>query len=288
MHGQPHPVGVITCENVAEIARRHDEVHLVAALYLSARDEVAVGGDVVGYLRREPAPVDGIGGGHLYAVRFQLFDDFRIGEHLFDRRLRVVEVALNARDVHVLPLLGEHLPLLHDADAVRGIEHDDLRPLHVAEAFQRRLARIAAGCDEDERAAFVAELLLGGDHEIRQQRERHILERIGRTVPQLQHIKPVVHLDEGARIVAVETRIRLAGVAEQFVVRKLVQIFRKHACRAFGIIHAEERVHFSVVQNGERRRNNESAVVRYTFDYCFRTGIGPHAVACADILHFSS
>ena len=71
-------------------------------------------------------------------------------ENALDRRLAVVEVALDRHNVDVLPILRAHLQLLHLGDAVVGVDDHDLDALSVAEAFERRLARIAARRDEDE------------------------------------------------------------------------------------------------------------------------------------------
>ena len=218
---------------------------------------------------------------------FELFYDLGVCEHALDRRLRVVKVPPYARDVHVGALLGHHLSLLHCADAAFGIKYDDFRPFHVTEAFQRRLARVAARRHEDESAAAVAELLLGRDHKIRQQGERHILERVCGAVPQFQHEKPVLHFHEGARVVAVEAGIRLAGIVQQFFVREFVEILFEHGRGAFGIIHRAERVEFFVVQNRERRRNDKSAVIRDAFNNRFRGGVSPHTVARTDVFHCS-
>ena len=78
-------------------------------------------------------------------------------EDALDRRLAVVEVALDRHDVDVLPVLRAHLQLLHLGDAVVGVDDHDLDALSVAEAFERRLARIAARRDEDEDGLFDAQ-----------------------------------------------------------------------------------------------------------------------------------
>ena len=71
-------------------------------------------------------------------------------EDALDRRLAVVEVALDRHDVDVLPVLRAHLQLLHLGDAVVGIDDHDLDALLVLEPLEGGLARVAARRDEDE------------------------------------------------------------------------------------------------------------------------------------------
>ena len=67
---------------------------------------------------------------------------------------------------------GGHLQLLHVADAVGRVKDGAGCSRHVLEAFECRLARVAAGRDENRHFAVFAVLLGGERRQVRQQLQR--------------------------------------------------------------------------------------------------------------------
>ena len=102
--------------------------------------------------------------------------------------LGVVEVALDGADRHVGALLGGHLALLHGADAVPGVKHQDAGARHVLKALQGRLARIPRSGGEDDGLLPAAGFSQGRGEEVGQNLQGHVLKGAGGAVPQLQHI----------------------------------------------------------------------------------------------------
>ena len=184
--GQAHFPGVIGSKNVAEIPGGHHHVHGLAQDALPLPDKLQIGIDVVDDLGQQPAPVDGVGAGEQHAVRFQLFLELGVGENLFHAGLGVVEVALNGADRHVGALLGGHLALLHGADAVPGVKHQDAGARHVLKALQGRLARIPRSGGEDDGLLPAAGFLQGRGEEVGQNLQSHVLKGAGGAVPKLQ------------------------------------------------------------------------------------------------------
>ena len=147
----------------------------------------------------------------------------------------------------VFPLLRNHLQALDAADSVRRIEYDNLRTLNVLEALERGFARIAACSYKHKGFILSCKLALCAHNKIRQQSERHILKRAGRTVPQLQHKQPVLYFDHGTGVVAVEARICGVCKIEQLLKSEIIKIQRQNFSRALLIIHLEKAVHKTAV-----------------------------------------
>ncbi len=120
--GSPICFGYPAGQDVTEVAGRDAEVHLLARCYQPGVDKVAVGGEIIRYLRQQPAPVDGVGRGQEPAVSLQLGGELPVGEDSLHARLGVVKVALHGADADVVPALRYHLEPLHVADAVARIE----------------------------------------------------------------------------------------------------------------------------------------------------------------------
>ena len=142
---KPHVLGIITRQNVSEVAGRHAEVHLVAQVDGAFRQKVTVGGDVIHDLRQHAPPVDGVGRGQEITPLVQLRPDSFIGEDTLNAGLGVIKVADDRPDVHVLPLLGHHLPLLHGRDTVLGVVDLNTCLGHIRKAGHGRLAGITGG-----------------------------------------------------------------------------------------------------------------------------------------------
>ena len=121
------------------------------------------------------------------------------GKDLLNTGLGIVKVAADGAHADVAALLSLHLPLLYGADAAVGIEHDDLRARHVAEALHGGLAGVAAGGGQDQDLVVHAALFPGGGHQPGQHTQRHILEGAGGAAEQLQH-RIIAHRNGGGQL----------------------------------------------------------------------------------------
>ena len=102
-----------------------------------------------------------------------------IAENLLHAGLRIVEIAANRKNMRVVALLRDHLALLHLADAITGIEYDDLCARHIRKSLQRSLAGIAGGRRQNADFGGFSLLFARGRHQIWQNRKCHVLERRG-------------------------------------------------------------------------------------------------------------
>ena len=214
----------------------------------------------------------------------QLRAHILVRKDVLDRALSVVEVALDCAHADVFALLGHHLPLLHVGDAARRIEDDDVRPLDVAEALERRLAGVARRRDHDQRLVLFAHLAARGGQKMRQHCQRHILERACRTVPKFEHIQPLVHTHERTGI-AVKTRVCLSRIAQQFFIGEVGEIERHDLCRPLGVVHAAQFVEVGAAEPGKRLGDIESPVGRQPVDDRLRAVYRDGSVASAGIFH---
>ena len=253
--GQPHALGVIRREDVAEIARGNGEVDLFAHLRLPGRDEVEIRRKIIGDLRGEPSEIDGVCGREDVSPLFEFFRVLFAREDGLDRRLADVEIAADGNDVDVFPFLRRHLQFLHLADAVARVKDHDLDALGVFKTFERGFARIAAGSDEDEHLSFDPAQVAALAQQIRQQRKRHILERTGGTVEQFEHVQPRVDLDERRGVPALELGVRLFARGFQPVIVVFVEIFVQDRRRAFRVAHGQHLFQFFLCNGGECFRN---------------------------------
>ena len=239
--GQSHLLGEAAGENVAEIPRRNGDVDLFAHFDLSFVHEVAVCRDIVDDLRDEPTPVDGVGGGEEESVFIRALGEVCVRKDRLDAVLRVVEIAADCHDVHVIAAGRLHLPLLHQAHAVHRIEHGDLHAVDVLVAFKSRLSGVAAGCDEDVCDPSFPGHDEGAGEQTGHDLERHVLERGGRSVPELQRVDAVVQRVDG-RGAAGEAvgRISSKAVVEKRVLVVIFKIEREDERRALRVAHGAE------------------------------------------------
>ena len=258
--GQPHAHRIVGGENVAEIAGGDGEVDLFSELDLVGREQVEVGGEVVGDLRGEAAEVDGVCRREDDPLLQQLCLALLAREDALDGGLALVEVAAHGEHVDVAPLLRRHLQLLHLADAVARVKDHDLDAVGVLKALERGLARVAAGRDEDEHlfadAAQVAPLA----QQIGQEGERHVFEGARRAVEQLEHIQPGVHAHEGRGIPFFKLSVRLFAGSLQFVEVVIVQKFMQYRGRALGVAHRHHRLQLLRSDLRKALRHEQAAV----------------------------
>ena len=183
-----HIFGVVGGQDVAEVARGHAYVQLVAQVQFAVGRQLRVGRHVVHDLGHEAPPVDGVRAGKSDAVLvLQLLRKGLVAEHVFRARLAVVEVSAHAPYLHVAPALRGHLLELDVAHAAVGVHDADGHAVHVAEALERGFARVSRGGYQDEEVVVELALLaqLGGacGEETRQALQRHVLERARGAVP---------------------------------------------------------------------------------------------------------
>ncbi|MPM58425.1 hypothetical protein SDC9_105256 [bioreactor metagenome] len=73
----------------------------------------------------------------------------------------IVKIPHHGADAHVLSPLGKHLGLLNGGDAVLGVEHQDLRLLHVGKTLHGGLAGITGGSRQDTGRPGLSRLFQG-------------------------------------------------------------------------------------------------------------------------------
>ena len=185
MHRQTHALCIVGSEDVAEVARGHDDVDCIAHLNLLRIHKVEVRGEIVDDLRQQATPIDRVRTGEHLVVLRKLGLERGIGENFLHAGLCVVKVAVDSAHADVFALLRVHLALLHGADAVFGIEHDHLRARDVLKALERRLAGIAGCCDQYDRRFPIRRLFKRAGQKVRQNLQRHVFKRAGWAVPQL-------------------------------------------------------------------------------------------------------
>ncbi len=134
------------------------------------------------------------------------------GEGPLDAGLAVIKVAAHGADLHVLPLLGHHLGLLHRRDPLIREEHQDAGALHVVKALQGGLAGVAGGGGEDDDLVLHPLLFPGGGNELGQHGQGHVLEGGGGPVEQLQGIV-LPHLFKRGQLLG--GKFALVGPADQ-------------------------------------------------------------------------
>ena len=237
-HGQAHALGVVGGQYVAEVAGGHAEVDLLPHRDRALLDQIGVRGEVVGDLRHEASPVDGIGAGERIALLRQLPGKLLVAKDALDARLRVVKVALYGADVDVIAFLRDHLQLLRGGDAVHGVEHAHLRALDVAEALQRGLAGVAGGGHEDEHLLVHAGLFHGAGHQAGQHLQRHVLKGVGGAVPQLQHVQIANALERRGIVAKARSRIGARHALVDLLPSVVGQVRAQDLPGAGGIGHA--------------------------------------------------
>ena len=288
-HRQAHFLGIPPGENVAEVAGRHNEVQLVAHGDHAAGDGVAVRREIVDDLRQQAAPVDGVGRGQEPAALRELGSKRLVTKDLLDAGLRVVKVAAHGADRDVIARLRDHLQALDLRHTAVGIEHEDLRARHVGKALQGRLAGVARGGDEDAHLPLLAALFQARREQVRQDLQRHVLERARRPVPELEKrggvVEPV-HRCNG-RVVKLAA-IGRGGEARKLLVRKLAQKRAHDRHGALLVRHAAQRLKLLRGHLRQRLRHEQAAVRREAAGDRLCGGNNMLMISCAVIIHIWS
>ena len=288
-HRQAHLLGIPAGENIAEVAGRHDEVEFVTHGNHAAGDGIAVCREIVDNLRQQAAPVDGVGRGQEPAALRELGSKRLVAEDLLDAGLRVIKVAAHGADRDVIARLRDHLQALDLRHTAVGIEHEDLRARHVGKALQGRLAGVARGGDEDAHLPLLAALFQARREQVRQDLQRHVLERARRPVPELEKrggvVEPV-HRRNG-RVVKLAA-VGRGSEARKLGVRKLAQKRAHDRHGALLIRHAAQRLKLLRGHLRQRLRHEQAAVRREAAGDRLRGGNNMLMISCAVVVHIWS
>ncbi|MNL03982.1 hypothetical protein D3C87_1245360 [compost metagenome] len=164
--------------DIAEVARRHAERHLLAG---------AIGGqqpalEVVDHLGHHARPVDridradGLARLESVVIRHRLDDVLGVVEHAFDGQVEDVRV-----------LQAEHLRGLERAHLAVRAQHEHADAILAAHRVLGRAAGVAGGCPEDvQLQAGAAQCVL---EQVAEQLHRHVLEGQRRAVRQAQQLQ---------------------------------------------------------------------------------------------------
>ena len=238
--------GVVARQDIAEVPRRDAEVNFVPQCDFAALQQIAVGRNIIHDLRQDPAPVDGVCRREEIPLVLQIFAQNWVGENALHAALRVVEVSPHGAHADVLPFLADHLQLLDIRHAAVGVENENFRMLHIAESFERGLAGVAGGRDQNADRLVLSGLFEARREKIRQHLKRHILERARRPVPELHDIPAISQVFHrcGLRVIKFTCAIRLFGKAKQLFLGKFLEIPLHDLCRALRVRQLRERRNF--------------------------------------------
>ncbi len=142
-----------------------------------------------------------------------------VREDLLQRRLRVVEGAVDRQGEDIGRAGARHLALLQRRHAPVGIQNENRGARATDEAVDRRGPGVAGGGAEDI-DRLPAHLALVGV-EIAQQLQREVLERERRPVPELEHVEPLGERPKRRDRGICETRVALGDQAPQFLRRDI-------------------------------------------------------------------
>ena len=165
----------------------------------------------------------------------------------------------------ILPFLGDHLTLLHLADALVGEEDDDLRARHIRESFQGRLARIAGSSGQDADLLIFVLLLRGRSQKIGQNGQGHVLEGRGPAVVQFEEIS-LASLCKRNDLLGLEfIRVSAVGAVGHFFICVVIEEGADDGPGNIlvGLAHQVSDLHR---QRGDPLRNVEALVLRDSLD----------------------
>lgn len=210
-----------------------------------------------------------------------------IGEDALYRTLCIVKVAADGYNLDVPAFLRYHLQLLHRRYAVHRIVHHDLGARYIVEAVERCLAGITRGSDQNAGGTGLAGLAQGRGEQVRQHLQRHILERAGRAVPQLQDVHPFPELMQRRDRLAAEPfgRIGARRTVGDLLRGKVAQKQRENP---FGALRIRQRRQRRDILPGKLRkalRHKQAAFFRKAADNRLRRRHLYGIVAGAVILH---
>ena len=188
---QTHALRKVSREDIAEVSGRHADIDFLALgnLFFLQKLEICV--DIVDNLRHQAADVNRVCAGELHLFCREFCLKRAVPENLLDRGLRIVKVALDAHDRRVIALLRDHLKFLEAAHAALRIEDHNAGARDIRKAGHSCLAGVAAGRGQNLNLVGDAVLFRRRRHKIGQNRERHIFERDGLSVEELEIVSIV-------------------------------------------------------------------------------------------------
>ena len=213
----------------------------------------------------------------------------RCAEDLLDAGLRIVKVAAHRADRDIAAGLRDHLQALDLRHAAVGIKHKDLRARHIGEALQSGLAGIARGGDENAHLPLLAALFQARREQVRQDLQRHVLERAGRPMPELEKRGGIIEPAQrrNGRIVKL-VAVGCGGEVRELVVREFAQKRAHDLDGALLIRHAAQRLKLLRRHFRQRLRHEQTAVGREAAGDRLRGGNNVLMVSCAEIVHIRS
>ena len=157
------------------------------------------------------------------------------------------------------------------------------------EAVERCLAGITRGSDQNAGGTGLAGLAQGRGEQVRQHLQRHILERAGRTVPQLEQVLALAQLYHRCSICAAELLIGvgLGRKVRQLLRREVGQELAENERRAALVIALRKRFPIRVGKRGKRGRAVQAAVRCDTVGDGVCRGNLALLISCAYIIHLS-
>ena len=154
-------------------------------------------------------------------------------------RLAIVESAFDGNGVDIAGAGRGHHPALHVGDSAVGKQHDQIDIIQAGERVDRGAAGVARGSDHDGGA--LRPLRQHMIHQPRDQLHRHVLERQGRAVKQLQQELIGTDLVKRDHRGVTERGVSLVGHAAEIGIGNFVADKRAdHIDRDFPIRSAEK------------------------------------------------
>ena len=286
-HRQAHALSVIRRQNIPEVAGGDAEIHLVPHGDGSVPHQIAVGRNIIDYLRQNSSPVNRVRGGQKIPPFVQLRPQGLIRKNALDTGLCIVKVADDRADIHVFAPLRHHLGLLHRGNTVLGVI--DLNPGlgHIRKSGHSGLAGIAGGSRQNAGCSLFTGLPQSGGQKLRQHLQGHILERGRRAVPQLQTIGILRHAPDRRRsgIVKLLRAVGALSEGQQLLLRIVGQIQRHDLCRPMGIIHRHQAFQKGPVDLRDSLGRQQSAIAAQPHLHSLRRRKGHTLVPRAEILH---
>ena len=194
---------------------------------------------------------------------------------------------MDGYDLDVSAFLRYHLQLLHGRYAVHRIVHHNLGARYIVEAVERCLAGVTRRSDQNAGGTGFAGLAQGRSEQVRQHLQRHILERAGRTVPQLEQVLALAQFYHRCGICTAELFIGvgLGRKVRQLLRRKVGQELAENERRAALVIALRKRFPIRVGKRGKRGRAVQAAVRCDTVGDGVCRGNLALLISCAYIIH---
>ena len=133
----------------------------------------------------------------------------------------------------------------------------------------------------------VNRLFRGGCQQIRQNLKRHILERAGRSVPQLENVFSALKLGYLGDIVRVKILLVVSALnaVTKLLLGKIGQKLRENRVSALGVGFPAKRFDFFLGERGDIFGNVQSALVGKSLYNSVRARYLERRISCARVIH---